>query len=319
MIAMQTLRPLRVLRQILMACAALAAGSAFAVPLPPSQFLFDVTQGGTTAPGCTPFGGGSVGGTCGSQTSGPGYAATSGGIGTASYLPVTPGGTVLGTGTAVDASSTWTSGSSVYSVASMTYSFEATGPASVDFMPIDVISTGLESSFGDSATLLSLVIRDAGTDANIPPGVPDPDPSQPLLSLSGFCVDGSCLSAWGTPGQQRTDLICVVNGDNYEVTITAATRAARGLPGTSDTASAVLDPVIKFDPPYPTSCPVGVSLNDLDLQTSPGSSTGLVAVPEPGALGLAMIAALGLLLVSRRRAFARCAADGALTGASRPS
>lgn len=297
---MQTLRPLRVLPQLLLACGALVAGSALAVPIPSSQFFFDVTQGGTSAPGCTPFPGGSVGGACGSETSGPGYAATSGGIGTASYLPVTPGGTVLGPGTAVDASSTWTSGGRVLSVATMTYSFEATGPASVDFIPIDVISAGLESSFGDSSTLLSLVITDSGTDANIPPGVPDPDPSRPLLSLTGYCLDGSCLSAWGTAGQQRSDMICVVNGDNYEVTITAATSAAQGLPGTADTASAVLDPVIKLDPPYPTSCNAGVNINTLNLQTGPGASTGLVAVPEPGAPVLAVIAALGLLLVSRR-------------------
>ncbi len=300
---MQTPRRLRVLRQFLLSCTALVAGSALAVPIPSSQFLFDVTQGGTSAPGCTPFPGGGAGGSCGSETSGPGYAATSGGIGTASYLPVTPGGTVLGTGTAVDASSTWTSGGRVLSVATMTYSFEATGPASVDFIPIDVISTGLESSFGDSGALLSLVITDSGTDANIPKGVPDPDPRQPLLSLTGYCLDGSCLSAWGTPGQERSDLICVVNGDNYEVTITAATSAAQGQRGTSDTASAVLDPVIKLDPPYPTSCDAGVNINALNLKTGPGSSTGLVAVPEPGALALvfAAMAALGLLLVSRRR------------------
>lgn len=299
---MQSNRRTQILRRLFLAAAAMVAGSALATPIPPATFGFDVIQGGTTLSGCTPHGGSATGGACGSETSGPGYAATSGGIGTASYLPVTPGGTVLGTGTAVDALSTWSSGGSVKSLATMTYSFEASGPSSVDFLPIDVISTGILSSLGDSASFLSLVISDSGTDANIPPGVPDPDPSQPLLALAGGCIDGACLSAWGTPGSQRTDLICVVNGDNYTVTITAATTAGRGF-GSDNTASATLDPVIKFDPPYPTTCDASVSLSDLTLETSPGTSTGFVSptVPEPASAVLALLAALGLLCVPHRR------------------
>ena len=163
----------------------LGAGAAFAVPIPPAVFTFDVMQGTTVITGCTPPGGSPSGGTCGSETSGPGYAATSGGIGTASYLPVTPGGTVLGTGTAVDALSSWTPGSPTPSSARaiMTYSFEAIGPANVEFLPIDVISTGLVASMGVSGAGLSLVVKDASGDSNIPPGVPDPDPN--LLSRSG--------------------------------------------------------------------------------------------------------------------------------------
>lgn len=270
-------------------------------PIPPADFTFDVSAGSTLLPACTPFAGITAGGTCGSESSGPGFAATSGGIGTASFLPVTPGGTVLGPGTAVDALSNWTSGPTSHSTATLSYSFEATGPAAVHFIPVDVLSTGLTAIAGNATASLSLVIRDAGTDANIPAGIHEPDPARPLLDLTAHCAAGVCVGDWGTPGHLVTDLLCVVNGDNYTITISAVTTAARGSHGASDTASAVLDPVIKLDPPYPASCPVDVSLSSLGLDTSPGTSTG-TAVPEPSALSLAAIATLGLgLLLSRRR------------------
>jgi len=292
---------------------AIVGGTAHAVPIPPPDFSYDVTQGRTVLAGCTSFGGAIDGGTCGSQVSGPGYAATSGGIGTASYLSITPGGTVLGTGTAVDATSTWTSGAFDRSNATLTYSFEATGPANVDFIPIDVLSTGLLAAAGDSTAYLSLIIRDSGTDANIPPGVPDPDPRGPLLDLTAFCTHGSCFDDWGSAGQQLTDPLCVVNGDNYTITIVASTAAGPGF-NADNSASATLDPVIKLDPPYPTSCSVAASFSTLGLDTSPGTSTGY-AVPEPSALGLALIGAFGLgcLGIGRRAAHAR------LKAAVRPS
>lgn len=283
---------------LVVALASQAAGAA--VPIPPAEFTYDVTAGSTLLPDCTPFGGLGVGGTCGSESSAPGYAATSGGIGTASYLPLTPGGTVLGTGTAVDALSSWSSGHSSRSVATMAYSFEATGPASVDFIPIDVLSTGVAAITGNATATLSLVVRDAGTDANIPPGVPDPDPKGPLLDLTAYCAHGVCVGDWGTPGHQVTDMLCVVNGDNYVVTISAVTTAGRGSSGAHDTASAMLDPVIKLDPPYPATCPVDVSLSSLAIGTSPGTSTG-TAVPEPAPLSLAALAALGIALMLLRR------------------
>jgi hypothetical protein len=276
--------------------ATLATGTALAVPIPPSVFTFDVTQGNVLLPECTRFIGSPNGGTCGSESSGPGYAATSGGIGTASYLPVTPGGTVLGPGTAVDAISTWSSGAGVRSAATITYSFEATGPASVKFIPIDVLSTGLTAAAGNSTSFVSLVIRDSGTDANIPPGVPDPDPPGALLDLTAECSHGKCFSPWD--GHQLTDMFCVVNGDNYVVTVTALTSAAAGR--MKDSASAQLDPVIKLDPPYPKSCPVDVSPNLLKVRTGPGASTG-VAAPEPSGLSLAVIAMLGLAVFGRAR------------------
>jgi hypothetical protein len=206
-------------------------------------------------------------------------------------LPVTPGGTVLGTGTAVDALSSGTSGSTTSSLAMMTYSFEATGPANVEFIPIQVISTGLVSTSGDAGATLSLVVKDASGDGNIPPGVPDPDPPGSLLSLSAACLDGSCVSSWGVPGHQVIDTLCVVNGDNYTLTISAATLAGRGTG--ANTASATLDPLIKFDPPYPTTCSPPANLDEFSLNTSPGTSTGFVTAPEPPTLWLAALGALG--------------------------
>jgi hypothetical protein len=291
-----------VYRAIFLILAATSLGTACAeVPIPPATFLFDVTQGGTVVSGCTPHGGAANGGTCGSESSGPGYAATSGGIGTQSYLPVTPGGTVLSTGTAVDAVSTWNSGSGIRSSALLSYSFEASGPSNVGFIPIDVISTGLLSAVGNSTATVSLIISDQGTDANIPPGIADPDPEGPLLNLLAYCAHGTCVSDWNTPNNQLTSLLCVVNGDNYTVTISAITTAGKGNLGPTDTASALIDPVIKLDPPYPTTCPVPADPGQIQINTSAGTSTG-ISVPEPSGLSLAALGALGLCLFSRRRA-----------------
>ena len=274
-------------RALFIAAVVLAARTSLATPIPPATFTFDVAQGWTLLPGCTPFRGAPSGGTCGSEFSGPGYAATSGGIGTPSFLPLTPGGTDLGPGTAVDASSDWSSGSKVYSAAILTYSFQATGPASVAFIPIDVLSTGLASVSGNGYSALSLVIKEQGTD---------------LLDLTAHCAGGKCVSDWDTPGNQLTDMLCVANGDNYTITIKALTSAGKGGSGKSSTASAVLDPVIKLDPPSPASCPVSVPLSEFAIHTSPGTSTG-TGVPEPSPLPLAASGALGLALLAfgRRR------------------
>lgn len=289
---------------VLMAIATLASGTALgASPIPPAEFTFDVSQSGTVVSGCMPHPT-LLGGTCGSETSGPGFAATSGGIGTASYLPVTPGGTVLGTGTAVDALSNWTSGGAIHSTATMSYSFEATGPSSVDLIPVDVISKGLVDLVGNSTASLSLVILDQGPNGNIAHGVPDPDPPGPLLDLSAKCSHGKCsFDSWGgVPDHELTNLLCVVNGDNYVLSIKARTTAASGGPGTQDLASAVLDPVIKLDPPTPPHCPITVDPRLLKVTTGPGASTGVPSsVPEPSTLSLAAFAAIGLVFASRRR------------------
>lgn len=282
--------------------AALATEFAFAdAPIPPAEFNFDVTQGKTSLIGCMPHAG-LMGGLCGSETSGPGFAATSGGVGTPSYLPVTPNGTVLGTGTAVDALSSWTSGAGVRSVATMSYSFEASGPSNVDFIPIDVLSRGLAMASGNATSYLSLSIWDAGGDRNIPPGVPDPDPKGPLLDLTAKCSHGVCTGSWGS-GTQLTNALCVVNGDNYVLKISAVTTAHGGAHSAPDSASAILDPVIKLDPPYPKTCPVSVPISELRLRTGPGASTGVAAAPEPSTLSLAGAAALGFGLMAwlRRR------------------
>ena len=288
---------------ILVAIATLASGAALgATPIPPAEFTFDVSQGSTVVSGCMPHPM-LLGGTCGSETSGPGFAATSGGIGTASYLPVTPGGTVLGTGTAVDALSNWTSGGAIHSTATMAYSFEATGPSSVDLIPVDVISKGLVDLVGNSTASLLLTVRDQGGDANIPPGVPDPDPNGPLLDLTANCSHGKCnFDSWGSaPGHELTNLLCVVNGNNYVLTIQVSTTAAPWH-GTQDSASAVLDPVIVLDPPTQPDCPITVDPRLLKVTTGPGASTGVASgVPEPSTLSLAAFAAIGLAFATRRR------------------
>jgi PEP-CTERM motif len=289
---------------LLMAIATLASGMALgATPIPPAEFTFDVSQGGTVVPGCVPHPS-LLGGTCGSESSGPGFAATSGGIGTASFLPVTPGGTVLGTGTAVNALSNWTSGGAIHSTATMSYSFEATGPSSVDLIPVDVISKGLVDLVGNSTASLSLTVLDQGPEGNVPPGVPDPDPPGPLLDLSAKCSHGTCsFDSWGSaPAHELTNLLCVVNGDNYVLTIKARTTAASGWHGAQDSASAVLDPVLKIDPPNPQDCPITVDPSLLKVTTGPGASTGVPrGVPEPSTLSLAAFAAIGLGFAARRR------------------
>ena len=289
---------------ILVAIATLSSGTALgATPIPPAEFTFDVSQGGTVVPGCMPHAT-LLGGTCGSETSGPGFAATSGGIGTASYLPVTPGGTVLGTGTAMNALSDWTSGGAIHSAAAMTYSFQASGPSSVDLIPVAVISKGLLDLVGNSSASLSLVVLDQGPEGNIPHGVPDPDPPGPLLDLSAKCSHGTCsFDSWGgAPGHELTNLLCVVNGDNYTLTIKSRTTAASGWHGAQSSASAVLDPVIKLDPPTQPDCPITVDPSLLKVTTGPGASTGVVrAVSEPSTLSLAVFAAIGLGFAARRR------------------
>jgi hypothetical protein len=286
-----------------MAIATLASGTALGVtPIPPAEFTFDVSQGGIVLSDCMPHPT-LLGGTCGSESSGPGFAATSGGIGTPSYLPVTPGGTVLGTGTAVNALSDWTSGATIHSSATMTYSFQATGPSNVDLIPIDVISKGLVDLLGNSTASLSLMVRDQGGDGNIPHGLPDPDPHGPLLDLTANCSHGKCsFDSWGNaPGHELTNLLCVVNGDNYTLTIKARTTAASGWHGT-DSASAVLDPVLKIDPPSDSSCPLQGSPSLYKIVTGPGASTGVASsAPEPSTLSLAAFAAIGLAFAARRR------------------
>jgi hypothetical protein len=290
---------------ILMAMATLATGTALgANPIPPAQFTFDVTQGGTVVSGCMPHPT-LLGGTCGSETSGPGFAATSGGIGTASFLPVTPGGTVLGPGTAVDAFSNWSSGGAIHSMATMTYSFQASGPSSVDQIPVDVISKGLVDLVGDSTASLSLIVRDHGPDNNIPHGVPDPDTSGALLDLTAKCSNGKCsVDSWGNaPDHELTNLLCLVNGDTYTLTIKARTSAASGWQAAPDTGLAVLEPVLKIDPPTQPNCPITVDPHLLKVVTGPGASTGVPSgVPEPSALSLAAFAAIGLAFAARRRA-----------------
>lgn len=279
-----------------LAIAVLFTANASAAPVPPPDFSYDVVSFDdvfSVLPGCTAlFTESNTGGACGSTTSGPGYAATSGGLGTPSYIPA------LGTGTAVDAVSTSSGDQFNVSNAMLTYSFEATGPTGTPFIPIDVLSTGLLTSSGDGTALLSMLITDSGTDANIPHGVPDPDDWHSVF-LTESCSQYGCSGPWGTSGQQLTTPLCVVNGDNYEISIDALTTAGSG-GGGNNSASALLDPEIKVDPPAPITCPESVDPTLFTIDTSPGTSTG-ISVPEPSSLGLSTIGLLALGFGMRRR------------------
>jgi hypothetical protein len=298
---------------------AASAASADAV-LPPSQFLYDVVSGSSDAcPTPTPFI--AQGGSC-SYANGlkKGFAETSGGVGTPSYDPA------LGQGTAVyataaaggsGAAARWApkdGGAAVKSVATMIYSFEATGPAGLNYIPVDLLSLGVVHTTGSASAYVTLTVRDEGTEANIPPGDQDPDPANPLLSLSSHdCRDGHCTTDWSAG--QRTDVLCLVAGDNYDITITAVSTAGKGADG--GTATALLDPYLKpgvhlnLSAPLKSpvrNAPVGANcslIGDPSLfgvDTGPGSSTGYGAsVPEPATLGLAAVALLGLGVAVRFR------------------
>jgi hypothetical protein len=269
------------------AAAALLGGSALADDsLPPAKFYYDVSQGHSPLEGCSQHHS-TIGGSCGSESSGPGYAITSGGIGSPSYVPVTPGDTVLGTGTAVDSTSSWTEGSGIRSVAAMSYVFQASGPSNVGYIPIDVLSTGLVAASGDAASFVKLAIYDE-----------DANSHSPVLDLTAKCSHGECWSAWN--GSELTNSLCVANGSDYLVKVVAVTRASAG--SGTDTSSALLDPVIKLDPPAPKTCPISVPISEFTLRVSPGASTG-VAAPEPSTLSLMLgaLAGFGLLTLWRRR------------------
>ena len=126
----------------------------------------------------------------------------------------------------------------------------------VNLIPVDVISKGLVDLVGNSTASLSLTVLEQGGDGNIPHGVPDPDSPGPLLDLSAKCSHGKCsFDSWGSaPGHELTNLLCVVNGDNYALTIQVTTSAAPWQ-GTQDSASAVLDPVIILTLPLPARSP----------------------------------------------------------------
>jgi hypothetical protein len=157
-------------------------------------------------------------------------------------------------------------------------------------IPVDVISKGLVDLVGNSTASLSLTVLGQG--------------HSPLLDLSAKCSHGNCsFDSWdGAPGRELTNLLCVVNGGDYVLTVEASTTAAPAH-GTQDSASAVLDPVIKIDPPT-SDCPITVDPHLLKVTTGPGASTGVsigAGVPEPSTLSLAAFAAIGLGLASRRR------------------
>ena len=222
------------------ALACLGAAAAQATPLPASAFTYNVLNGGI--PACAV----GVHSNDGSCISGPSFATTDGGTGN-------------NTGTGV---SSGASGPGVSSLATMTYYFEVGGPIAPAVpggqpgqIAVDILSSGAASlSGGLGMSLATLTITDAGSDADIAGGVPDPDPGVPLDSrfFGVTCGNSGCTTigaAWTQSTQigagfTAPDHLCLTQGDMYKIVITASTTATDA--GASGSAS--VDPKIIVDP-----------------------------------------------------------------------
>jgi hypothetical protein len=292
-------RNLSLAATIATALAALGAGTAEAITLPPASFTYNVvTFGGSTCPGSVNT---ATDGTCGG---GSNVAWTDGGV------PGTPGyGLSPLPGTAVYAGASAPDGASigVTSLATMTYYFSVGGPAVPGGqIAVDVISDGSASlSGGTGLSIAALVITNDGTTPGTPIGGPGSivdDHYDAIGCLGGLC--GQTGAAWNQPAQIDADHLCLTQGDVYAITITASASAlGKGANGTAS-----VDPKIVVDPQGPTdptaSCYQPADPTGYGVNISAGASTG---VPEPGTLGLMGLGllAIGLNLGLGRRSRAK--------------
>lgn len=278
--------------------ATLWTGVAGATPLPPTVFTNNIVSSLTSI--CPSGVNASTDGIC---TLGSSFAHTDGGIaGTPGFDPTASAGTHV---------SSAATGPGVASLATMTYYFEVGGPAVPGGqIAVDIQSSGLASLLGGSGlAIASLVVTDAGSDADIAAGVPDPDKG--LVVDYHFdsiaCALGACSqvgSAWTQLDQLSADHLCLTQGDMYQISITASSNVlSRGA-----TASASVDPKIIVDPQGPTdptaSCFQPINPQDYAVSISAGASTG---VPEPATLGLMGLGLLGIGLARSRTLRSRLA------------
>jgi hypothetical protein len=296
------MRPYNKNLKLASAVAAVLAGfvsvAAQAVSLPATSFTSTV------------FGGGTATGVCGVHTATDGictatngsFAHTDGGIsGTPGYDPSASPGTHVSSGA---------TGPGVGSFATMTYYFEVGGPAVAGGqIAVDIVSSG--SAFltgGTGFSFASLLITDAGSDADLAAGVPDPDQGRIVDShYNGVgCLLGRCITtgaAWNQADQFHGDHLCLTQGDMYAIKITASSNVLSR--GTS--AGAAVDPKIIVDPQATdpaSSCFQAPDPSIYGVSISGGASTG-VGVPEPGTLGLMGLGLFGVGLGKRLRRRAR--------------
>ncbi len=271
--------------------AGLGSMAAEAVSLPPSAFTYNVFSGGSAACAVAVQ---PAGGTC---TSGASFATGDGGV-------------LNNTGTSVLEKAT---GPGVVSLATLTYYFEVGGPAVPGGqIAVDIISSGAAAVLGGAGfSVASMVITDAGSDAGIASGTPDPDLGFVVDSHadSVSCAFGRCTefgAAWSQTTQLQADHLCLTQGDLYAITIIAGSSAL----GSGAVGTAMVDPKIIVDPtnvdPTTSSCFQPSNPQDYTVSVSAGASTG-APVPEPGTLGLMGLGlfAIGLQRLTSRRTRAR--------------
>jgi PEP-CTERM motif len=268
-----------------------ALGTAQAAALPASQFTYTVYNGTTAI--CDPSAQLLDGHCTFTASKASGSAFTSGGTpGTPGYDPLLSKGTHVGANATFSGKTSSVPGSVLaYSV--MTYFFTVDGP--IGIIPVELLSSGSATAAGeDGFALAALSVFDYGTTANFGQRGSALDSRR----ATAHCHDDDCKRSDSWVSQ--IDRICVTTGEIYGITITAGATAS----GEKGSASSMVDPQIKIDPPYPATCEAPADPSVYGLTVSPGASTGY-EVPEPATLGLMglglVVAGLSRRAVGRRR------------------